>query len=266
MNGAPGTTGLGGRGILVTRPSARAGGLCRLISEAGGEPVAFPTLEIVSIPDAMPYQQRIGGQNTIKLDPHAIIFVSPTAVALGHAAIPRQWLDQAVVAAVGAATAVALRERGVQHVIAPAGQADSEALAALPAFQAGALAGRQVLIVRGQGGREWLADTLRSRGARVDYFECYRRARPQTDTAPLLASWRAGGIAAVTVTSAEALVNLDDMLGPAGAALLRATPMFVVHERIAARARVLGVQQIRVTGAGDAAMVAGLQRFFATVA
>lgn len=266
MNGVPGTTGLGGRGILVTRPAARAGGLSRLIGEAGGEPVTFPALEIISISDNLPHQKSINGKNVIRPAPHFIIFVSPTAVAQGHAAIPREWLARAGVAAVGTATAIALRECGVQHVIAPEGQADSEALAALPPFQASVLAGREVLIVRGQGGREWLADTLRSRGARVDYFECYRRARPQADAASLLARWQSGGIAAVTVTSAEALDNLAVILGNAGAALLRATPMFVVHERIAARARTLGVQQIMVTGAGDAAMVSGLQRFFATVA
>ena len=266
MSEAPGTTGLGGRGILVTRPAARASGLSRLISEAGGEPVVFPTLEIVSIPDGLPRQQRMDGQNVIRSIPHFVIFVSPTAVAQGHAAIPREWLDQAAVAAVGTATATALRERGVQQVIAPQGQADSEALAALPAFHASELVGRQVLIVRGQGGREWLADTLRSRGAQVDYFECYRRARPQADAGALLSRWQSGGVAAVTLTSAEALDNLAAMLGPAGGALLGATPMFVVHERIAARARALGVQRIVVTGAGDAAMVAGLQRFFATVA
>ena len=266
MSGVPGTTGLGGRGILVTRPAAQAGGLSRLISQAGGEPVAFPALEIVSISGDPLDHQRINGRNVVRPVPHSIIFVSPTAVAQGHAAIPREWLGRVAVAAVGIATAAALRERGVPHVIAPEGQAHSEALAALPAFQADVLAGRQVLIVRGEGGREWLADTLRRRGAHVDYFECYRRRRPQADAAPLLARWQSGGIAAVTVTSAEALVNLDDMLGPAGAALLRATPMFVVHERIAERARVLGVQQIMVTGAGDAAMLSGLQHFFATVA
>jgi uroporphyrinogen-III synthase len=55
---------------------------------------------------------------------------------------------------------------------------DSESVLALPAFQAPAVAGRRVLILRGDGGRDLLGDTLRARGAEVEYLTCYHRNGP----------------------------------------------------------------------------------------
>lgn len=253
--------GLGGRGILVTRPVARAAHLADCIRRAGGDPVLFPTLEIVSILENLSFSMKYTDNNIIKCD--LLIFVSPTAVEHGLAPFRACWPAGLVVAAVGAGTARALREHGVAAVLAPAQGGDSEALAALPELQH--VAGKRIVIVRGQGGREWLAATLRARGAQVDYLECYRRVCPTTDAAALVARWNAGGVAAVTMTSRQALDNLFAML-PAGAhALARATPLFAVHPRIAAQACALGVVQIVTTGPGDAAIVSGLQSFFATL-
>jgi len=79
-------------------------------------------------------------------------------------------------------TASALEERGFRAVIAPSGEADSEALAELPELQD--LKGRSVVIFAA-GGREWLRTRLEARGARVEYAECYRRARPDADAGGL---------------------------------------------------------------------------------
>lgn len=267
---ASGTTGaLAGRAILVTRPAAQAAGLCRRIAAAGGEPVPFPALEILSIPNALQGLHWLGEDNVIKPGipqpgPDWLVFISPTAVAEGLACLPAAWLAGARLAAVGAATGAALQARLQRPVLCPTGRSDSEALAALPEFQQ--LAGQSVLIVRGAGGREWLAQTLQARGARVGSLACYRRVRPQADPAALLARWQTGGIHAVTITSGEALANLAAMLGAPGHGPLRDTPLFTVHERIAGQARALGVHTVQVTGAGDAAMVAGMEHFFATVA
>ena len=252
---------LGGRGILVTRPAARAAHLADCIRQAGGDPVLFPTLEIVSILEKQSGSKNIIDNNIIKSN--LLIFVSPTAVEQGLAPFRACWPAGLVVAAVGAGTARLLRERGVAGVLAPAQGGDSEALAALPELQQ--VAGKRIVIVRGQGGREWLAEALRARGAQVDYLECYRRVCPNTDAGPLVARWRAGGVAAVTMTSRQALDNLFAMLPEAAQALARATPLFAVHPRIAAHARALGVAKIVTIGAGDAAIVSGLQSFFATL-
>jgi uroporphyrinogen-III synthase len=252
---------LSGCGIVVTRPREHAGDLAARIRAAGGEPFLFPTIEILPVEDTGALAGLIARLDRFRF----AIFVSPTAVMKGYGTIAahRAWPTQLRVAAVGAGTAQALERAGFRGVIAPSGQADSEALAALPELQE--LRGREIVIFRGQGGREWLRSTLEGRGARVEYAECYRRGRPAADPGPLLARWRSGGIAAASVTSAEGLENFFGMLGPAGASHLRATPVFVPHARIAKAAAGLGVREVVVTGRGDERTVAGMAGFFARV-
>src|SRR3990167_7545431 len=111
------------------------------------------------------------------------------------------------IATVGQGSAKALHELGIAEVIAPAEHFDSEGLLALPELQN--VAGWRVLILRGDGGRELLGDTLRARGATVEYAACYRRSKPQQDIAALIDAVPD----ALTVTSSEALDHLWQMLG-----------------------------------------------------
>lgn len=254
---------LAGRGILVTRPRGQADALAALVRSAGGRPILFPALEIVAPADSARLHASIA-----RLDRFDdAIFVSPTAVERAFELL-RARAEQAGplparlrVAAVGQGSARALARHGVTQVIVPADRYDSEALLALPQFCE--VAGRAVLIFRGEGGRALLAETLAGRGATVEYADCYRRVRPQADAQPLLEAWARGEVHAVTVTSAEALCNLDAMLGSQGRAALRATPLFAPHERIAAAAHELGIAQAMVTAAGDAGMVEALLDYFA---
>jgi uroporphyrinogen-III synthase len=238
---------LAGRGVVVTRPRELAQGLAALIEGAGGRPYLFPAIEIrdLPVPQAL---QRIEAFDLA-------IFISPAAVEKAARHVSR-WPRAA---AVGAGTKRALESRGISPVIAPQASADSEALLALPEMQR--MQARRVLIVRGEGGRALLGDTLRSRGAHVEYAECYRRARPDADPGPLLASWPQ--IHAVTVSSEEGLQNFFSMLGAQGEARLRGTPLFVPHARVAARAALLGVRETIVAGAGDGEMFERLVAYFA---
>ncbi len=250
---------LSGRGVVVTRPREHALPLAALIQAAGGDPVLFPTIEIVPTghPEAL-------ASVLARLEAFDMaIFVSPTAVMHGVASVGRAWPGALRVAAVGAGTAKALGRHGFAAVIAPAEQADSESLAALPELLD--LRGRSVVIFRGEGGRESLRMTLQARGARVEYAECYRRVRPDHDAGPLLARWQRGGVDAASITSAEGLENFFSMLGPTGQGYLRATPVFVPHPRIGVAAEKLGVQRVMVTGRGDERTVAEMSAFFATV-
>lgn len=253
--------GLAGRRVLLTRPAGQTARLAELVRAAGGEPVLFPALEIVAIEDSAPLVAVIDGLDTFSL----AIFISANAVDHGVAAVRarRAWPAALRVAAVGGATAQALRRRGFADVIVPAQGFDSEALLALPELNA--VAGKRVAIFRGAGGRELLADTLRARGAGVEYAECYRRIRPHADTAPLAALWQAQALDAVTATSAETLTNLRAMLGEALWKRLQATPLFVPHERIAAAARSLGVRTVVASAGGDEGLIAGIEAFFARV-
>jgi uroporphyrinogen-III synthase len=183
------------------------------------------------------------------------IFISPTAVAHGA-----RWSGAArTTLAVGAGTAQELRKLGVEAIFPTAG-ADSEMLLALP--ELAAVAGKRIAIVRGEGGRSLLGDTLRARGAEVRTVECYRRVPPGADAAPLLAALLAEWVDAATVTSAEALDNLLALLGDEGRRRLRETPLFVPHERVAAHARDAGVREAIVAGAADGEMIARLVAYF----
>jgi uroporphyrinogen-III synthase len=231
---------LAGRRVLVTRPRELAQGLARRIEGAGGRPVLFPAIEIEPLPQSGP------------VEPYdVVVFVSPTAVMQGE-----RWIGAgAKVLAVGAGTAQeVMRHR--KDVIFPRAGADSEALLALP--ELADVKGRRVLIVRGEGGRALLAETLSQRGAKVAYAECYRRVRPRADAAPLLSDW----VDAVTVSSGEALENLLALLGEAGRLRLLRTPLFVPHRRVAEQAAAAGAQQAVVAGAGDDEVIERLVAYF----
>lgn len=252
---------LSGRGIVITRPRERALALAEGIRAAGGEPIVFPTIEILP-----PENQDAVSRVIARLERFQLaIFVSPTAALRGHALVSssRPWPESLRVAAVGAGTAKALAERGFRDVISPQRDADSEALAGLAELQE--LRGRPVVIFRGQGGREWLRRELEARGARVEYAECYRRARPEADARTLLARWQTGAVDAVSITSAEGLANLFAMLGPTGGRYLRATPVFVPHPRIERAAKERDIREVIVTGRGDERIVAEMAVFFARV-
>ncbi|MEY2633501.1 MAG: hypothetical protein RIR00_2155 [Pseudomonadota bacterium] len=244
---------LAGRTIVVTRPRAQAGGLAAAIVAAGGAPLLFPLLEIEPAADPAPLAAAAA-----RLGDYALaIFISPNAVNYSLPALPA-WPAGLLPAAVGQGTVKALAAAGIPGAIAPQQRFDSEALLELPQLQAAALAGRRVVIFRGDGGRELLGDTLRARGAQVDAIPCYRRLPPALGPAVLHAAWDAGQLDALTVSSSEGLRYLLDLLDAAGRARLMATPLFVPHARIADNARALGLQQVILTGPADAGIVAGL--------
>lgn len=225
---------LTGLSVLVTRPATQAASLCERIHELGGAAIAFPALAI----------ERIAAE--IALDVQrprydCAIFLSANAVL--HGLQHLQMHDELRVAAIGQATATALRTASVNVHIVPEGLADSEAL--LTSLQPMMRAGHRVLIIKGAGGRELLHETLRERGMQVDVIEAYRRVLPKIsaiDLEQFEQRWLAEGIDVVTLTSGEILANLDALLSPAGKALLRSTPFLTVSERLIGLAHERGLR------------------------
>jgi uroporphyrinogen-III synthase len=250
---------LAGRGIVVTRPADQAGVLGELIRAAGGRSMLFPAIEIVDVQDVKPLTALLARLEEFDL----AIFISPSAVhkAFNLLAAGTRLPQGLGIAAIGRGSVKALERFGVTAVIAPQQRFDSEALLDLPALTD--VAGKRIVIFRGEGGREFLGDTLVARGARLEYAECYRRRRPHLDVAPLMRAWARHEVHAVVVTSSEGLGNFLDMVGEAGRAWLQKTPVFVPHPRIAETARGLGVQEVVVTAPGDEGIVASLAVFFA---
>lgn len=247
---------LAGRTVLITRPVHQSAALVRKVTAAGGKTFVFPALGIEPVA-----ADRLAEALAYLVTANIAIFVSPNAAQFGMAAIHAHGglPDALQFFAVGPGTARALAVQGIEGAVVPDGQ-DSEALLALPQLQA--VAGRRVMIVRGIGGRALMAETLRARGADVQFMECYRRICPHADPAPLLARWQAGGIDAVTIASAETLRNLAMLLGEPGAPLLAATPLFAPHEKIAEAARRFGIAHVIATAGGDAGLLDGLVNWF----
>jgi uroporphyrinogen-III synthase len=250
---------LAGRGILITRPAGQADGLAARIEALGGRPILFPAMIIAPPENISTLAHLVGNLRHYQL----IIFISPTSVEQAMPFIRERhgsWPHGFTLAAVGQGTARVLAKYGASHVLTPETGADSESLLELDALRE--VAGKRILIVRGEGGRERLAETLRLRGATVDYAEAYRRLKPDFAPQFLLKLWQSGDVQAVTVTSREVLANLFDLLGEAGVALLRITPLFAMHERIAEAARERGINTVITTVPGDEGLVAGLQDWF----
>jgi uroporphyrinogen-III synthase len=252
---------LSGRHLVVTRPAAQAGHLVAEIERQGGHALLFPVLEIQDVEDSQPLRDLAQRLDAVDL----AVFVSPNAVnkALTLICAQRSWPEHLPVAVMGAGSAREVARFGIRDVIAPTERHDSEALLALPRMQA--MAGKRVVILRGDGGRELLGDTLTARGAKVEFLTCYRRGKPDMDATPILQLWANRQLDAITVTSSEGLRNLFAMLGSAGQAALRNTPLFAPHQRIIEAGRALGVQCLVPTAPGDEGLLAGLINYFSAL-
>jgi uroporphyrinogen-III synthase len=250
---------LAGKVIVVTRPAHQAHHLADLIREAGGEPLVFPALAIDDVADTAALIRII--EKLAEFD--LAIFISPNAVMKAmnlirrHGALPASLR----IAAIGKGSRRELARLGVTDVVAPEGRFDSEGLLALDEFAN--VSRRRILIFRGEGGREHLADELGRRGAEITYAECYRRVKPEADAGDLLRRWARGAVHGITATSGEVVSNFLDLVGKLGREWMKATPLFVPHPRIAEAARGLGLSKVIVTAAGDEGLVAGLAEYFA---
>lgn len=241
---------LAGCGVLVTRPAGQAEPLCRLIEAAGGRAVRFPTIAIEPTRDAQAAAQLA--------EPWDLMyFVSPNAVEQSIALVgDGTWPRVKWIAAVGRGTARALEAAGRAPDLVPNARYDSESLLAMSELTD--MRGRRVLIVRGEGGRELFAQAMRERGGEVSFAEVYRRVRPAVDPAPLIACWQ-DEVQLAIATSDEVLINLVELIGEAGRALLLATPLVVIAERTAQTARALGFQTVHVAArAEDTAILESL--------
>ena len=245
----------------MTRPAGQADGLAALIRQAGGEPIELPAIEIRDLSDLTTFHAVADRLESFD----CAIFVSRNAVRKAVALLAkrragRPWPAHLRVATVGAGSREEMTVQGFTDVITPATQFDSEALLGLPEFSS--IAGRRIVIFRGEGGRKYLGDTLAARGAVVEHATCYRRVLPEAGRTALDAAWALGKVDAVLVSSGEGLANLLEMLGSAGPQRLAGIALFVPHERVAGEAARQGLGRVLVAGPGDAQMTAALVAYF----
>ena len=219
---------LTGKGILVTRPSAQSSELMLALTAAGGTAFQLPVIEIVP-----------RDPDTIRTDLAAlpisdiVIFVSRNAVTYGAEAVGLRASATTKIAAIGHATQSALVGVGFEVHICPDKGFDSEHLLAHAELQD--VAGKYVLIVRGNSGRELLADTLRRRGAKVDYLSAYKRKTATPDDqqlSQLTEAWQNGAIDVVIIMSVDSLTSLMKILPTDCHHLLRKTRLVTPSKRV----------------------------------
>jgi len=229
--------------VLVTRPKNQAENLCALIEQSGATPIRFPVLDIIPVEPSDKIKRIL---NTLQ-QYQWLFFVSANAVNFAlRANNGKIDISQHVcIVAVGLATAGALRNAGLNVNLVPEQGFNTEAILAMPQLQE--INGQSCLIVRGQGGRELLAQTLEQRGAQVYYLELYRRIMPDTDAGPVEKLLHQNKLDVITITSGEALNNMLKMLDSSVHRQLLATPLAVISQRIRQLAIELGFKQVFVS-------------------
>ena len=254
---------LAGLTVIITRPAHQAQPLCESISQAGGTVVKFPVIEILPPSNPGTIQSRLTQLNLANL----AIFISANAVDAGLNALGgvAHWPEGVPIAAVGRATAAKLVSHGLSvNLVAPE-PFNTEALLALPELKN--LTEQSIMIFRGEGGRELLAQTLRDRGASVEYVECYRRVIPASDPAMLYQCWDESRDEKrkllIVVTSNESLKNLVEMVNSEHLESLLASRLLTVSERAVSKASDLGFKQTPViaTAASNEMILEAIQQF-----
>ena len=220
--------------ILITRPNEQADSLCELISNHGGVSVRFPTVKIQPIDKT---DKLIKCFDEIsKYD--FIIFISRNAVkiTIDHFIDNINVFKNTQIIAIGPGTGEELATRGLTGIISPGSQTDSKALLDLKEMQSNKITNKHILIIRGKGGRELLADSLETRGANINYVEVYKRCLPEYGKHEVGNAWYKKKPDVVVVTSNEILNNLISLLSDDEKKLF-STPLITMSERIAERAR-----------------------------
>jgi uroporphyrinogen-III synthase len=247
--------------LLLTRPAPESAQLAATLAAAQVFSCSLPLLEIQALVET-PEQRAL----MLDLERYcAVVVVSKPAARLGLALLDRYWPQPPQPPqlpswfAVGAATADILTAHGLTASFPECADA-SEGLLALPELTTAlAVPSPRVLIMRGEGGRELIAERLRGQGVTVDYLQLYRRNLPAYDSAVLLELLATQGLNALLVSSGAGLSHLVELAGadwPRVAQLV----FFVPSARVAEQARAAGAEHVvDCRGASAAALLAALR-------
>ena len=228
---------LQGQLILNTRPVHQQAELTSLLEQEGAQVLSFPVIDIVALESSLA-QQRL----TRQLSSYdMLLFVSRNAVDGAFRYIDSSRLKPGLCfGVIGTATRLALAQRvsGLDSCLLAGAPYNSETLLEADALQQ--VAGKRVLIVRGQQGRSLLGDELAARGAQVDYCEVYRRELPARDVADFNRVVDNEFPTLAILTSNVGMQNLIELVDQVAAERLRRIPWLLISERMRESAVNLG--------------------------
>ena len=236
--------------VVLTRPQADSERLSKALQNEGFQTRVMPIITIEAIPTA---EQAPAPSLS---DDALCIFISANAVRFGlqqlGSALARD--SDLTVIAVGNKTRDTLAAEGIQAQVPV--RADSEGLLAMPALSAPD--SRDVVIVKGEGGRELLASELTGRGARVTEWACYRRCWPEVDVSGLI---EISAVLIFQASSGEMVSRLSELLAGGGQADLFQSSIIVPSDRVARLATEIGWGQvIRAEDASADAFIRALKQ------
>lgn len=248
------TASLSNKTILITRPAGREKNLYQLIEHAGGQVIHYPVIEIQQPSDSeIANIKRLHEQIN---DFTIAIFISRTSVEQSRLFFP-VLPDRLTIVSIGSKTTESL-ERNNIHVDIEAPDHNTESLLQTAEFQSPDIQGQKILIFRGKGGRGFLGDTLKQRGAEVTYVEIYKRVLPSLKP---LSAQQICSIDAITISSNEGLNNLVTLMQ--GTEQIIDIPLVLPSRRAAALAREYGFKNILTAkNATDEAVLSTLNNYF----
>ncbi len=241
---------LSGLDVVLTRPVGSARSMQRSLMAAGARCVNLPVITIRDLPQSPALRTAL----TTAAGADALVFASPNAVHGCYRLLPR-FRARGLVFAQGPATARALRRRGVDAIL-PDGGYTSEDVLRHNFF--GVVAGKRVVRLAGQGGRDLLLSSLRARGCDASAIALYRRvpARWQQRHRDIL---RAYADPVLVISSAETLEGLRLRLVKVQWERLCGWRMLVSSARLEAAALDAGCAHVHVArSAASADLRAGL--------
>lgn len=238
--------------FLITRPAGKADNLLAALDESG---IAYLYQPLITTAQVMlkPQDQQLLQQADM------LIFVSVSAVSCLQNQTDAALL-KASVFAVGETTASAIQRWLACEVIIPEDQR-SEGLLQLAQMQQ--VAGKKIVVVRGNAGRELMKQTLTARGATVRYVQSYKRVPLPLDGALLCQQWQQAGIHCIVATSNEILQQLFSVVGTGHQQWLQQCDWILVSPRMQDSALELGIAAERITladNANDSALLAAISQ------
>lgn len=227
--------------VLVTRPDTQGIALCQLLAQHGYRAIHHPLLKIVAGSDLHRLTAEIHQADmVIAVSQHAVHWVNQT---LQNEQVA--WPQSINYVAIGQKTAQLLSKACQQTVHYPE-LSDSEHLLTLPVLQS--IAGKRIVIWRGNGGRELIYHTLALRGATVEYREMYQRIPLPFSSDAALAGWQTQQVDKIIITSAEQLTFFCSQLSSQARDWTSQQRLIVPSQRIADQASQLGFRNIVITG------------------
>jgi len=274
--------------IIVTRPAGQARQLIELLATSFKNDEQFklgkqdlPNILSLPLLTIVPKEGDRGRSQRGSLADHIAaslkdadlaIFVSPNAIECSMRLLERSWQELSntmiPVGVMGGSSKLALQHHGIgleenpTRIFLPENNAhwDSEGLWNELQSLDWNWSERKVVIFKGDGGRDWLAETLRAAGARVEAISVYARV-PLSINSP---AW--GAIAEIDFSQSlwllkatQAVRYLGEVIqGQFSQTLLYASAI-CPHQKIGETAKAIGFGKVFICEPGDQALIKASQ-------